>query len=319
MSPLAQLAARATTPLALARGLEDARCLLLSVEAHALLLGELGDIELPEAAHADAMQLRACASLYLASSLEAAGLVQAAEDFVALVRSGAIPGDLGEAAPRVDAFWKSRQQRIGEAERLSLFGRLFGTATGPQDMEAGVNSEFDERLLDLCDAIMKAVDGGSQGRVRSEGMRLAENIAGAANDMVVMAARDIVDALGQAVAILNHRNVLAMLGARTLWDAVAAIDRRFRRPARPTLSHLRRGRAGMAVLAWLADTVDRLGNGAGPVVTASDKVLDAAIEWVDETLSLVRDDESRSGADLARPPAAAGRQNTASVWQDLGR
>ncbi len=135
------------------------------------------------------MQLRACASLYLASNLESAGLVQAAEDFVALVRTGAIPGDLGEAAPLVDTFWKARRKRISEAERMALFGRLFGTPGGPQDMQGGSNGEFDKRLLDLCDAIMRAVEGGSQGRVRSEGARLAENIAGAASEMVVNRAR----------------------------------------------------------------------------------------------------------------------------------
>jgi hypothetical protein len=88
---------------------------------------------------------------------------------------------------------------------------------------------------------LKAADGGSQGRVRAAGIRLAENIASAANDMVRMAARDIFDSLGQAVSILNHAEVRSMLMARTLWDAVTSIDRRFKRPPRPTLAHLRAG------------------------------------------------------------------------------
>lgn len=319
MSLLAHRAAEVAPPLALARALADAETLVRAGEMHALVLAELGELQLPEAAAADAMQLRATASLYLASALEAAGLVQAAEDFVALVRSGALPGDLGDAAAAVDTFWKARTQRITEAERLALFGRLFGTPAGPQDVQGGSNGDFDERLLDLCDAIMKAADGGSQGAVRSAGTRLAENIAGAMSDMVVIAARDILDALSQAVAILNHRNVLGVLGARTLWDSVSAIDRRFRRPPRPTLSHLRRGRAGMAVLAWLADVAEDLERGSGFVVADGDRVLYAAIEWVDETLSLVRADDTVPTAKPQPVPARQGRRGAASVWQELGQ
>ena len=313
MNAILRLADVAATPFGLSRAVADARNLLLAAETHAIMLAELGDIELPPAAAADAMQLRAVASLYLASTLEAAGLIQAAEDFTALVRTGALPGDLGAAGPLADAFWKSRHDRISESERLALFGRLFGSPSGPDDAVAGANHEFDELLLDLCDAIMKAPDGGGQGRVRSAGMRLAENIAGAANDMVRLAAKDIFDSVGQAIAILNHAEVRTMLGARTLWEAVASIDRRFRRRSRPTLSHLRRGRAGMAVLAWLADAIDTLDRGTGTLIAAGDPVIDSAIEWVDETLSLVRGEEPASVA------APAGPRSGGSIWRDLGR
>jgi hypothetical protein len=322
VNAIVRFADAVATPFGLNRAVADARNLLLSVEAHSVMLAELGDIELPPAAVADSMQLRAVASLYLASTLEAAGLIQAAEDFTALARTGAIPGDLGDAGPLVDAFWKSRNERISETERLALFGRLFGAPSGPEDATAGANHEFEELLLDLCDAIMKAIDGGSQGRVRASGIGLAENIASAANDMVRMAARDIFDSVGQAIAILNHANVRSMLMARTLWEAVSSIDRRFRRRARPTLSHLRRGRAGMAVLAWLADAIDSLERGSGALVAAGDTVVDSAIEWVDETLSLVRDgDDLMSSSGPSRYGAAArpDSQGSGSAWHDLGR
>jgi len=101
--------------------------------------------------------------------------------------------------------------------------------------------------------------------------------------------------------------------ARTLWDAVTAIDRRFRRTPRPTLTHLRRGRAGMAVLAWLADTIETIEGSAGALVAAGDLVIDAAIDWVDETLAIVRGEEARSPS----PDASVG--GGASDWRDLGR
>lgn len=312
MSGLTYLADRVAAPFGLSRAITDAEHLLLAVEAHAVMLSELGDIDLPPAARGDAMQLRAIASLYLASTLEAAGLIQAADDFTRLVRTGAIPGDLGEAAPLVEAFWDARNDRINEVERLALFGRLFGAPAGPDDVADGVNNGFEELLLDLCDAIMKAADGGSQGQVRAGGIRLAENIADAASAMVQMMAREILDSLAQAIAILNHPQVRAMLMARTLWDGVTTIDRRFRRTPRPTLTHLRRGRAGMAVLAWLADAIDTIESSAGALISTGDLVIDAAIDWVDETLAIVRGEEAPS-------PEAAGTRGGASGWRDLGR
>lgn len=309
MTQVAAFALKTSTPFGLRRALEDAEALLLSSELHATMLAELDLPELPPAARADAMQLRAIASLYLASTLEAAGLIQAADDLTRLVRTGAVQGDLGEAAPLIEGFWDARNDRASEAERLALFGRLFGAPAGPDDAAGGANSGFEEMLLDLCDAIMKAIDGGSQGRVRAAATVLAENVAHASNDMVQLLAREILDSLGRAIGILNHPDVRTMLGGRTMWDAVAAIDRRFRRTARPTLTHLRRGRAGMAVLAWLADHADKL-DGAGTLVANGDIVVDAAIDWVDETLSIVRGDQGE-----AKQPAGG----SGSAWRDLAR
>ena len=318
MNAPANISASYAMPLSLRRAIEDAGNLLLSSETHAMVLEELGHIDLPPAERANGMQLRAIASLYLASALELAGLIQAADDLTSLARTGALTGDLGNAAPLIETFWDDRDHRPAAGERSALFGKLFGTPTGAEDSAAGVNSQFDELLLDLCDSIMKAADGAGQGRVRSAADSLAQNAAAASNDMVQMLARAILDSLSQAVAILNHAQVRTLLGARTMWDAVAAIDRRFHRSPQPTLAHLRRGRAGMAVLAWLADHVETLDSGAGALIKDGDSVVDAAIDWVDETLGLVRNEQgglpSMPSPDGAKRPDPAG-----SGWSDLGR
>ncbi len=51
---------------------------------------------------------------------------------------------------------------------------------------------------------------------------LAENIGGAANDALLMMAREIIDTPSKAIAILNNPSIRAMLAARTLRDAVGA-------------------------------------------------------------------------------------------------
>lgn len=296
--------------------LKDAERLLLSAESHALMLAELGEIELPPAARAEPLQLRAVASLYLASTLEAAGLIQAADDLTRMVRSGMIR-DLGEATELVVDFWEARDERANEAERLALFGRLFGTPAGPVDSAAGLNEAFEELLLELCDTIVKTAEGQSSARMRMAAERVAENIGQVANDMVLMMARDIISSLSQAISILNHPGVRAALTARTMWDAVSAIDRRLRRPARPTLSHLRRGRAGMVVLAWLADFVERSDGGGTTRIDGDDPVLGAALDWVDETIALIHaEEQARAGQPAG--PAPIGSPNAGS-WHDLGR
>lgn len=300
------------------RAVDEAARLLLAAESHAVMLAELGAIELPPAARAEPMQMRAVASLYLASTLEAAGLIEAADDLTRLIRSGALAGDLAEAAPLVSEFWSGRTQRVTGDERSALFARLFGAPSGPVDVMSSVNEQFEELLLDLCDAIIDAAGHGTPRRVRTAGMRLAENVAGAANEMMLLMARDIIGTLGEAIAILNHPQVRGLLMARTLWDAVAAIDRRFRRATRPTLSYLRRGRAGMTVLAWLADALDDSAPD-GPMIRPDDSVVDAAVNWVDETLSIIRAEEA-IGARLQ--PASGGGVDTPprpSPWLDLAR
>jgi len=295
--------------------LKDAERLLLSAESHAQMLAEFGGIALPPTARAEPIQLRAVASLYLASTLEAAGLIQAADDFTRMVRSGMVR-DLGEATALVVEFWEARNERAGEAERLALFGRLFGAPAGPVDASGGLNEAFEELLLDLCDTIVKAADGQSPARMRMAAERVAENIGEVANDMVLMMARDIISSLSQAIAILNHPAVRAALTARTMWDAVAAIDRRLRRPIRPTLSHLRRGRAGMVVLAWLADLVER-SDGSRARIDGDNPVLGAALDWVDETIALIRsEEEALAGQPAGRP---SGGPSNAGSWHDLGR
>lgn len=295
--------------LGIDRALRQAGDLVASSEAFAQVMADLGVIDLPPAAQADTAQLRAIASLYLAATLEDAGLISAAEDLTRLVRTGTLPGELGSAAPLLEAFWRERSERTSQTERAALFSRLFG-ASGADDMLSVQNAGFEEMLLDLCEAIVQAADGAGQGRVRSLAIRMAENLGQGANEMTLMLARDVIDSIGKAVAILNHPQIKTILSARTLWEAVTAIDRRFRRTARPTLTHLRRGRAGMAVIAWLAESIGSAESGSGRMIEPGDPVVDAAVDWLDETLSIMRE----AGEQAASQPEP-GRAR----WAELGR
>ena len=71
----------------------------------------------------------------------------------------------------------------------------------------------------------------------------------------------------------------------------------------------------------LADAVDNLEQSSAALVSAGDTVVDSAIEWVDETLSLVREQDTTTDAVASTRRALAGAPGTSSsgsVWRDLG-
>jgi hypothetical protein len=74
----------------------------------------------------------------------------------------------------------------------------------------------------------------------------------------------------------------------------------------------------MAVLAWLADHVETIDSSLGPLIKSDDPIVDSAIDWVDETLGLVRGEQDNDAAAASpadsRVPAPAG-----VTWSDLGR
>src|SRR4051794_19894258 len=121
----------------------------------AFALDQLGDIDIPEPAMAriDKAQLRALATLYLASDLEPAGIIPAVEALAALASSGAANVDLGAAQALVASWWHHRGERLGAMERNAFFSRLFGTSAGPVAADANRNSGFEDRMLDLCEAL----------------------------------------------------------------------------------------------------------------------------------------------------------------------
>ncbi len=298
--------------LSVERAVEDAANLLLSAEAHSVMLSELGVIHIPQAASANPMQIRAVASLYLASALESAGLIQAVDALTRMVRSGQIMHDLGDATGLIVTFWENRKERAAPEERQALFASLFGSPADVVDSFSGTNNGFEERLFALCEAIIDAADGGPLVNMRRAARRLSENLVQAGNDMVLIMARDIIASLSRSIAILNHPKIRTALGARSLWQSVAAIDRRQRRPVRPTLNHLRRGRAGMVLLAWLGDFLEQK-DASTHRPTADAPVLAAALDWVDETITLI---EAVDGSRQAQRGSAS--ESTGS-WLDLGR
>lgn len=286
MSALALNGGGASGDLLLESALRKSDALIGAAQTLAVALEDLGAIELPPAAHdqVDQAQLRAVASLYLASDLDAAGVLTAVETIAGLSRGGGtIPQiDLGGAAPLVADFWRHRADRATAEERAQAFARLFGDG-------------FEDRMLDLCEALYKLDElatnpnyGGiaQQTRVRSAAATLMELLVNAGGGITVFLAQEIMDGVKKALAILGHPALKGAFGARDVWGAIAGIDRmtHARRPD-PRL-FVRRGKAGMTVLSWLADAAPHLQSASTLLVGLDHPVIPAAVDWMEAALAI---------------------------------
>lgn len=293
----------------------DAGRLVAVAAGFALALDQIG-IELPplHAAKIDQAQLRAVASLYLASELENTGLIAAVETLAGLVRSGALGVDVGAATPKLVAFWQGRNQRASREEREHSFASLFG---------AGAEGDsFSDAMLTLCEALYKLDEratnanyGGvsQQMRVRSSAARVLAQLLGSAGGITVFMAQEILQSLREAIAILKHPELLAALGARDVWTAIARIDRIAHTRHSPARLYVQRGRAGMTVLAWLAEAAPLLEGQSGALVKLDHPVIGAALDWMQAALAI-------GESDAAAPPSARSPEATPGIgspWSAL--
>lgn len=287
----------------------DAGRLVAVAAGFAMALDQIG-IELPpmHAAKIDQAQLRAVASLYLASELENTGLISTVETLASLVRSGALGVDVGAATPLLVTFWQGRNQRASREEREHSFSSLFG---------ATAEDSFIDGMLALCEALYKLDEqstnagygsASQQVRVRSSAARVLAQLLGSAGGITVFMAQEILQSLREAIAILKHPALLAALGARDVWTAIERIDRIAHTRHNPARLYVQRGRAGMTVLSWLAEAAPLLERQSGALVKLDHPVIGAALDWMQAALAI---GEAESNA----APVAAPR--IGSPWSAL--
>lgn len=291
----------------------DASRLVASAAGFALALDQIG-IDLPplHAARVDQAQLRAIASLYLAAELENTGLISSVETLAGLVRTGALAVDVGAATPQLVRFWQERTHRATREEREHSFDSLFGMSAG---------ESFIDAMLGLCEALYKmdesatnASYGGvsQQMRVRSAAARVLAQLLGQAGGITVFLAQEILQSLREAIAILKQPALLAALGARDIWSAIERIDRIAHTPHNPARLYVQRGRAGMTVLAWLAEAAPLLERQSGALVQLDHPVIGAALDWMQAALAIGEADAAAPAPAL--PVAAPGN---GSPWSAL--
>ena len=288
-------------------------------------LEELATIDIPDSTSAriDRAQLRSLASIYLAADLEPAGIIAAVEQIASLSATGGLTLDFGGAAPLLEKWWRTRHERMSGDERNAFFARLFGTSGGPASADGGRNQRFEDRMLELCEALAQLDQGGGavpagtsmgQARVRNAGRALAQNLGDSSTGMAAFVASEVIATLKGAFAILGHADIRGAFHARDVWGVVQAVMRLAHAQQVDPQPFVRRGKAGMLLLAWLADTLDKV-LGAGRLVELGDPVIGAAIDWLEATLSI----GEGAGQAAATPSSADPARSAASVWSSLAQ
>ena len=288
------------------RALGLGRRLVDQVEALALQLGipELGDIELPPVvgSAADQAHLRAAAPLYLAAELEATRLLPAAEILAGVFASGGLSADVGAAAPLLAAFWRGRHQRFPAQERRAFFARLFGTPGLPLAGTGAPNTEFEPLLIDVAEALHAVQPDrlvgplpASQVALRTVAAQLAANLIPRSGGIAAYAAREILDAIAQALAIFRNEALQGALGGRSVWLTVRNVAQRYLDEDPQIGPHITRGRSGTQMLEWLAEVLPRLEQLGGSLIAPGHPVVGAATAWLQATLGLYQSAEAAAG------------------------
>jgi hypothetical protein len=276
--------------------------LLASVHEFALQF-DLGEIDLPPivGSQADQARLRSVAPLYLASELEAAGLLSAVETMAGLYVTGGLAADLGPAASCLIDFWQGRHQRFTVQERHAFFAHLFGDEAGPvltgvQDASGSArggdrNREFVDLMINLAEALYKLyptlnlnISPVSGITLQTAAQEIAANLSARAGGVTAYAGQDLMRTVNHALAILKDPAVQHAFGSVGVWGVVETLSRNYLRTNPDIATHLTRGKAGMLVLAWLAEIAPRLDDSQAFLLASNDSVIAAATAWLQSSL-----------------------------------
>lgn len=280
--------------------LEHALALAERLTASAYSRAQVLDLGVRNPPHAaeddDHAHLRAMASLYLMSQLEHASLLPAVELLSKLAVSGGISLDLGSASAKLMQFWQHRNERFSPEERRSLFDRLF-------------NADFDNFMIDLCEALYKLDEGTvrpgtsnplEQAKVRTVAAQLSDHLINHTTGESAFAANDILAAIRAATDILKNPQVEHAFGTHSLWTAVQAILQRYGGAAEDPTAYVTRGKAGLTILAWLAEAQPLLADSTRPFVGLDNPVISAAVDWLSTSLTI---EQGKTGQQTTAPAA----------------
>jgi hypothetical protein len=199
-----------------------------------------------------------------------------------------VQADLGAAAERLVAFWRGRHARFSPEERAAFYSRVFG-APGRTRLSVpdAFNAAFEGLMIDYAQALY-VLDGPlglpelGTTRLRGAAWRLAENLLARNRGIPDPAARELVTAINATLAIFKDPAVQRFLGANSVWNAVRAAAARYLEEEIEVGLHVERGRSGLTLLAWLAES----GASIAALPRPPQPVIEAAAVWLQATLAL---------------------------------
>jgi hypothetical protein len=168
-------------------------------------------------------------------------VLRVCDRLVELYLKGGLPvASSGEAAGLLDAYWLGRAERLPEDERRALYARALGPG-------------FEHLLGRLATALAKEDPAGGGDDVTWAAGELRSTV----DTHLDEAARDAVPLLhaqlGDALAILSEREILAAYGARDPWQLVDHLARLELGGTRDVARHQALAASGTVMLVWLAE------------------------------------------------------------------
>lgn len=106
-----------------------------------------------------------------------------------------------------------------------------------------------------------------------------------ASGMTAFAAEEILLTIQGAVQILQQPMIQRAFGARSLWPLVRTVAQRYLNIRPDTASYVTRGKSGLIILSWLADSLPLLSEG-GQLLTLEHPVIGSAVEWLHASLTV---------------------------------
>jgi len=162
----------------------------------------------------------------------------------------------GEAGALLDSYWLGRAERLPEAARRDLYARVVGPG-------------FEHLLGRLAAALAAHDPARGDHDVTWAAQELRSNVDAHVDEPARDAVALLHAQLGDALAILSEREVLAAYGARDPWQLVDHLSRLELGGTRDVGRHQTLAATGTVILGWLAEPAQ-----------VSEEVVDAARSWL---------------------------------------
>lgn len=234
----------------------------------------LGVIDLPELGPEPivAAQVQIGAVLYWCSEVEATGLLACLDALAQALATGA--ADLPVRDPAMlYAWWKGRHDRFASSERRALYGRLFDR-TFQSSLEALARA-----FVDLGRRPRELGIGDLQARIGSVASEVGRHLSDRATGIAGFAARDILDQIRRALALLREPGLAGALGGGSPWAIVERWAPRLIEQAPAVHGHTARAEAGLTLLRWVGDHAAQL-RAAASRITRRHPLVTHAETWI---------------------------------------
>jgi hypothetical protein len=256
------------------------------------------DIRLPDLDAGTAVEIvadnvRAVAAIYFSAMLEDWKLYAATEKVVEHFVSGMLPVSRGPAGERIYDWMKGASQRITEAERRGVYGRVLGLAQG--NVQEGLpNREFSDlwvRFLSTVSMLSRDSDSQQTKKVVAQQAHksardLAVNLSLHGYGVAHFAAVEMQDLIKRMKALMSSPELLRAYGVNDAWQMVERVSAMHLGGARNGVRYRTMAQTGANIMLWLANRAPLLASVASGTVGRVDFQDTTLVENVEQWLAV---------------------------------